>query len=119
LSRDNASIKEYGYGRSHADTEYMSHELLNESGREEEANAEIDRTAMADEERAQEKLLPDFSRGSFGQSIIAIDFCPWCGTQLPQIENGSSGPTSFRNAGLTVGRKHTWTAVLFIANTFQ
>lgn len=85
----------------------MSHELLNESGREEEANAEIDRTAMADEERAQEKLLPDFSRGSFGQSIIAIDFCPWCGTQLPQIENGSSGPTSFRNAGLTVGRKHT------------
>jgi hypothetical protein len=36
-----------GYGRSHADTEYI--ELLNESGREEEANAEIDRIAMADE----------------------------------------------------------------------
>jgi len=67
LSRDNAAIKEHGYGKSHDDSEYI--ESLNRSGKEDAAEAEILRIeaaaelmGLSPEERAHEERYQQYAR---------------------------------------------------------
>ncbi|SHO56646.1 hypothetical protein [Vibrio quintilis] len=67
LSSENAAIKEYGYGKSHGDSEYI--ESLIESDNEEEAMSEIECIAKADdlkgltpEEREKELIYQQYAQ---------------------------------------------------------